>query len=368
MKLKLALILSLFLIGSPGRAQDWIRLSFPQASIIGAPAGKTEAEFIQADYTLKYEKNSVTDVSESTESMQEYQDDFRKFITSYFKGSKVTLQSVTGNKLQVKTLSQETIDKLENGVKYVYEGVTAQTLTLSLCAPKEDRNGLISIMSDIVKALHSDNLLQVPAILIDTLSRSTIDSVFYRMEIYEPGVYNKVRVIRIKQNGNICNCNWETNCFSYFVNYGTGGFPRADTLIAGSETKHATILAKPVFCGKDNKGLVYQLQVVRDDKGLHLWLLTSQGNKNNAMSRKLEVPFKDVMVKGKPVREWNLGKTFLYRYMSNDVIKNIFLEVVAKQITNDKLVILNWKEGKPGYSDIKLSTLKYPEFKAVFVK
>ncbi|MFN7302194.1 MAG: hypothetical protein ACK5U7_12040 [Bacteroidota bacterium] len=364
--LALMILSSVFAFG-----QDWITMTTPQSAILGAPVSEIKNGDIDFDFKIKYDKNPTLETRESAESLQEYQDKFRNFVTKYFNTSKVSLQTITANNLKVRTLSQESIDKLQVGSKYIYEGVAADSVTITLSTKKEFSADISKAVKDISTAITGPQASQivekVPPFL-DSISYTQKDSIFYKLTIKNPNVYYKVKVIKLKKNGNLCNCDWEKNCFLYFTNRVNDDFPRTLKLEDDfTGDKSTTVSRYPEFCGKDRKDVQYSLKVIKETDGLHLWVYETNATIDNSAKQKIEVPYKDKLSNGKTIREWRLERTYMYRFAKRGIIKNIFIEVSARQVDENSLEILNWKDGKNSLGDNALTCLKYPEFKGKYV-
>ncbi|MDD2987303.1 hypothetical protein [Flavobacterium sp.] len=351
------------------KAQDWITLTTPQSGILGAPVKEIKNGDLNFNFGLKYDKNPAIDIRESAESITEYQEKFRNFVTKYFNTSKVSLQTTNAYSLKVRSLNQEAIDNLQVGGKYVYEGISADSVTITLSAKKEFNADISKALKDISAAITSPEaapIIEKVAPFIDSIRYERNDSVFYKITVKNPNVYYKVKVIKLKKNGNICNCDWEKRCFLYFVNRdATNDFPRTIRLENDfTGEKSTTISRYPEFCGRDRKDVQYYLKVEKDDNGLHLYVYATNANVNSSAQRFLEVPYRD----NNGNREWRLNRTFLYRFDKGGVIKNVFIEVSARQSSENSLDILNWREGTNSFGDNALTALKYPEFKGKYVK
>jgi len=131
--------------------------------------------------------------------------------------------------------------------------------------------------------------------------------------------------------------------------------------------KSTTVSRYPEFCGKDRKDVQYSLKVIKETDGLHLWVYETNATIDNSAKQKIEVPYKDKLSNGKTIREWRLERTYMYRFAKRGIIKNIFIEVSARQVDENSLEILNWKDGKNSLGDNALTCLKYPEFKGKYV-
>lgn len=204
--------------------------------------------------------------------------------------------------------------------------------------------------------------------MTDSISYTSNDSVYYKVTVKNPNVYYKVKVIKLIKNGNRCRCDWEKNCFLYFINKENNDFPRTIKLENDfTGEKSTTISRYPEFCGKDRKDVQYSLKVEKENDGLHLWVYETNANVDNTAKKKIQVPYQDKQAGGNNIREWRLNRTFMYRFQNGKTIKNVFLEVAARQIDVNSLEILNWREGKNSLGDNALTSLKYPEFKGKYV-
>lgn len=362
------LTLSLLVLESTVFGQDWITMPVPRSGILGAPVSKIKNGDPNLNFGIRYDKNPKIDTAESAESITEYKEQFRNFITKYFNTSKVTIATTEAFKLKIRTLSQETIDKLQVGAKYVYEGIAADSVEFTLSAKKEFSADISKAVKDIagqITGQQATDIVEKIVPFLDSISYTRNDSIYYKVTVKNPNVYYKIKVIQLKKVGNPCNCDWEKNCFLYFVNKAENNdFPRTIRLEDDfTNEKSTTVSRYPEFCGKDRKDVQYFLKVEKGNDGLHLWIYQSNANVDNSAVQYKEVPFRDNVGK----REWRLNRTFLYRFDKNGIIKNVFIEVSARQVNENSLDIINWKEGTNSLGDNALSCLKYPEFKGKYV-
>lgn len=144
-----------------GFSQDWITMTTPQSAVLGAPVTQIKKGDINFNFALKYDKNPGIETRESAESIQEYQDKFRNFVTKYFNTSKAFIQTISANNLKVRYLSQETIDKLQVGAKYIYEGIAADSVTITLSSKKEFSADISKAVKDISSAITGPQATQI---------------------------------------------------------------------------------------------------------------------------------------------------------------------------------------------------------------
>lgn len=369
MKTPTLTMLSILLTAISVYGQDWITLTTPQSGILGAPVKEVNAGDLNFNFALKYDQNPEIDERESAESAVEYQDKFRNFVTKYFNLSKVSVQKTTAFNLKVRSLNQNAVDNLQVPGKYVYEGIAADSVTITLSAKKEFSADISKAVKDISSAITNPSatkIIEKVAPFLDSIKYSTSDSVYYKITVRNPNVYHKVKVIQIKKNGNVCNCDWEKRCFLYFTNRVNGDFPRTIRLKDDFSGETSTTISRyPEFCGKDRKDVQYFLKLEKDNAGLHIFVYSTDANVSNNAKKVLEVPFRDRVSDGK--REWRLNRTFLYRFANGGIIKNAFVEVSARQVDSDSVDLLNWKENTNSLGDNALTALKYPEFKGKYV-
>lgn len=358
------------LIISESYGQDWITLKTPQSGLLGAPVKKVKNGDINFNFALKYDKAPSVETRQGPDNSTEYENMFRNFTTKYFNSTKTSVQTVNAHNLKVRYLSQESIDQLQIGGKYVYEGISADSVTITIASKKEFSADISKAIKDISSTITNPSatgIIEKIAPILDSISYTKNDSIHYKVTIKNPNVYYKVKIIKLKKTTNVCNCDWEKNCFLYFVNKENDDFPRKIILTDDFIGEKSTTLSRyPEFCGKDRKEVQYQLKLIqnKDTKKLHLYVYGTSSKVNNPMEEKLEVPFRD----NGEIREWRLDRTFLYRYSKKGIIKNVYIEVSARQTGEKTIEIINWKEGTNSFGNNALTTLKYPEFKAKYVK
>lgn len=350
-------------------AQDWITLKTPQSGILGAPVKKIKNGDINFNFNLKYDKAPQVETREGPESSMEYESMFTNFTTKYFNTTKVKVQTVKAYNLKIRTLSQESIDKLQKGGKYVYEGIAADSVTITIAAKKNYSVDFSKALKDIAAVITKPSVTEIiekAAPMLDSIKYLKNDSVYYKVTVKNPNIYYKVKVIKLKNPSNICGCDWETNCFLYFTNRVEEDFPRKITLKVDFIGEESTTVSRyPEFCGKDRVGVQYYLKVEKDENGkLHLFVYGTSANLDNPVEKKLEVPFRD----NGEIREWRLDRTYLYRFSKKGIIKNVYIEVAARQIDDEVIEILNWRKGTNSLGNNALTCLRYPEFKGKYVK
>jgi len=368
MKKYFILLTALFAVSNSIFGQDWITLKIPQSGILGAPIREIKKGDLNYNFGLKYDKNPALDARESAESIEEYEDKFRNFVSQFIDSKKVQLLKTKAYRLKVRSLSQEAVSNLQVGGKYIYEGIAADSVRITLSAKKEFSADISKSLKELSKALTTPSttkIIEKVAPFLDSIQYTKNDSVFYEVFVRNPNVYYKVKAIKLEKLGNPCNCDWEKNCFLYFTNENkeTGEFPRTIKLEHDfTGEKSSTIARYPEFCGKDRKDVQVFIKTEKDNKGLHLWVYFTTGNVENPPT-KIEVPYQDD-VKG---RKWRLDRTFLYRFDKDGIIKNLFVEVSARQISETAIELINWRENTNSYGDNALTCLKYPEFRGIYV-
>lgn len=351
-----------------GQNNDWITLTTPQSGLIGAPVKKVKNNDLNFNFAIQYDKNPSIETRQSADSKTEYENKFRNFTTKYFNSTKASVQNITAYNLKVRTLSQESIDNLQIGGKYVYEGIAADSVNITVSAKKEFSADISKALEDLSSALTNPKTTEIVekiAPFLDSIKYTRNDSIFYDVKIKNPNVYYKVKVIKLKKKSNFCNCDWEKNCFLYFTNRVGEDFPRTTRLQYDfTDEKSTTISRYPDFCGKDRKDLQYFLKLDKVDDNLHLWVYSTSPNVNSSTKKILEVPYKDIDGK----RQWRLQRTYLNRFDNKGIIKNVYIEVSAEQIDENSIDLINWRKGTNSFGNNALTTLKYPEFKGKFVK
>lgn len=367
---KVLLILTVIIFSiSDSFGQSWITLKTPQSGLLGAPVKKVKDGDINFNFNLKYDKSPSVETREGPENSIEYENMFRNFTTKYFNSTKVSVQTVKAHSLKLRYLSQESIDNLQIGGKYIYEGISADSVTITIAAKKEfsaDISKAIKDVASIITNPSTTEIIEKVAPILDSIKYTKNDSIYYKVTVKNPNVYYKIKIIKFKKPSNFCNCDWEKNCFLYFANKENEDFPRLISLKNDFTGETSTTLSRyPEFCGKDRKEVQYLLKVEKDNIGkLHLFVYGTSTNINNPMEKILEVPFQD----NGEIREWRLNRTFLHRFDNKGIIKNVFIEVSARQTGEESLEIINWKKGTNSQGNNALTTLKYPEFKGKYVK
>tara|TARA_R110002096_G_scaffold435772_2_gene662696 strand:- start:59 stop:1171 length:1113 start_codon:yes stop_codon:yes gene_type:complete len=350
-----------------GQNNDWITLTTPQSGILGAPVDKVKNGDINFDFGIKYDKNPAIETRESAESKIEYENKFRNFTSKYFSSDKTSIQKITAYNLKVRILAQDAIDNLQIGGKFIYETVAADSVYMTISAKKEFSADISKAIKDLSAAItnpKTTEIVEKVAPFLDSISYTRNDSIFYDVKIKNPNVYYKIKLIKLKKNGNPCNCDWESNCFLIFTEDPgkPGPEPRTKLSYDNTGVNSRTINRYPEFCGKDIKGWYYYLKLEKENDELQLWVWGTNTNVNSSEEQKKEVPFK--VINGK--KQWRLDRFYLDRSTKKGRIKNAYIEVSARQIDENSIEIIHFVE--QGNSTRYLTTLKYPEFKGKYVK
>lgn len=363
----LLLLIALVFYLSESYGQDWITLKTPQSGLLGAPVKNVKNGDINFNFALKYDKAPSVETRQGPDNSTEYENMFRNFTTKYFNSTKASVQTVNAHNLKVRYLSQESIDQLQVGGKYVYEGISADSVTITIASKKEFSADISKAIKDISTAITNPSttgIIEKIAPILDSISYTKNDSIHYKIIVKNPNVYYKVKLIKLKKNGNVCGCNWETNCFLIFTNDPGKPGPESRTRLTYDFTgvKSRTISRYPEFCGRDREGWQFFLKLDKEGDGLHLWIYSTSTNVNNPAKKVIEAPFKDINGK----RQWRLERTYMDRSTKGGIIKNVFVEVSAEQVNENSIEIIHFvdQENHTRY----LTTLKYPEFKGRYVK
>jgi len=334
-----------------GQTSNWITLDKPQSGILG--------KLIQNSILTKDKVDSTFIQSEDGA------DQYRKEATRHFE---INLKVTKFDKFKYTNISIDTmvIDYLKDAALFnndnylknyfVYKALRAKSVTYYfkktttiIVDPKE------LLKDTIIKAITK----QIP--LFDSLDIKYTAKDTLAIKIFNPKVYFQAIAIQLKDD----------NCKSCRVSFGTAlGETNQNFLmdLEDQEKSSATIYipegTKPSFNlyldGDENDTSKLKLFVTLDEG-----FLKANGN---FVSSPLQVPFRDVKIKGKTVRRFSFQPTERYvgsiisstkRLLKGDVSLNIpvFLSVNGEQRTSTTVNFLNYNQG-----GLFLTKVEYPRF------
>ena len=203
--------------------QDWINLEYPMSGILGRPVDNVtynrskQASNINWKIGIKYDNTPEVDTYQSAESITEYQDKFRNFITKYFNTDNHSIRSVKAHGIKVRSLSQISIDSLQEGNKYIYEGVAADSTTIWIAFKKDLNIDVSKAINDAASiafnSSQSTELVKKILPTLDSISYKSNDSIYYKVVIKNPNVYSKVKIIKLNK---VDTHDWESICLYFF--------------------------------------------------------------------------------------------------------------------------------------------------------
>lgn len=353
--------------------RDWVTLNLPQAGILGLPVATLRNGDISFQPSIVTDGDLVINTRVSADSRVDYTKKFKSFVSQIVNTSRVSIQRTQAKKLLIHSLGQRTVDNLKLGGAYVYEGLTADSVTMTLAAKRStslDIARAVKALATTITAPGALSVIKAVTPFVDSLKYIKGDSVYYKIVIGNPTVYFQVKVINLLANGNLCRCDWEKCCLKYLAYRPTrrSQFPGTTRLIIGKASgKDVTGTFNPDFCGPDGQSSVgFFLKVENSPKkGMTLSVWGTDGTARNSLKKFMDVP---VDVDG-TLRTWRLDRTYLTTFQHGaTVLKSVYIEVSAKQVDATSLDVLNWKEGTNDLCNNALTCLRYPEFKAIYTQ
>ena len=182
--------LTIFCVSCFAQQVKWVDLKYPQSGVLGRGIQKVNNgdqvwDPLSENYNLKF--NTYTSADEITE----YANKFRSFISKFFNFEKTKIKSITVKKLLVKSLDLESIQQMSSGTKFAYEGLTADTVIVTVSVKKNTEVDIEKLADNIANTLNANSTEVVWKIVpfLDSMSYKSADSLTYKLAIYNPNVY-----------------------------------------------------------------------------------------------------------------------------------------------------------------------------------
>ena len=375
MKKRLILLIKLIFIVTCTYSQDWINLEYPLSGILGRPVDKikydknTGNSSVIWDIDASWQKPNTFDNYESLESLTEYQNKFKKFTSKFFNTDKSKIKSVKAHNLVIRSLSQDDVSGLTNNVKYVYEGIAADSVTVTISVKKNsdvDISKIVNTAASIV--LKSGDTTGVVGKIIpklDSISLKNNDSIYYKSTIKNPDVYYKIRVAQVEL---LKPERWSSKCM-YFYNreqYGKDeDFPETKILkLDDLDRYNKTPSRYPEFYGmmKDRKDLYYYFNLTGKKNDMNLVLYGVRNNTEGGEKPIDTIPY--IEKDGK--RIWRKKKYLVDRIPHKNRVKKVYIQIAARQIDEESVEIINWYDSSVCKN--ALTNMTYPEYRIRYKK
>ncbi len=370
MKRHLLLVFLLSLTVTCIYSQDWINLEYPVSGIIGRPVDKIKLDrktgnsSILWSNDIPWKKLETFDNYQSLESVVEYQNKFKKFTSKFFNTDKSKIKSVKAHNLVIRSLSQDDVAELTNNVKYVYEGIAADSVTITISVKKNsdvDISKIVSTAASIVLK-GGDTTSAVSKIIpkLDSISLKNNDSIYYKSTIKNPDVYYKIRVAQVEL---LKPERWSNYCMYFYSKEQYGkeeDFPETRTLkLDDLDRYNKTPSRYPEFYGmmKDRKDLYYYFNLVGEKNNMDLVLYGVRNDTKGGEQPLDTIPY--IVRDGK--RIWRKKKYLVDRIPHKNRVKKVYIQIAARQIDEETVEIINWHYTSSCKN--ALTNMTYPEYR-----
>lgn len=371
MTAKLFLLITTLLCTSVAYAQtNWLTLNYPQSDIFG----KAVENIQKGDLNFKPLKPKIVNVkldeSQSSDEINEYNQQFKNFISKYFSSEKYLLTEVKAKKLVIKSLNYETVKRLTSGDKYIFSALSADSVEIIIKSKKLKDVNYSKAIKDIAGLITGDKAVEVVTKIIpffDSLSTHKDDTISYKMTLANPNVYYKVKLIKFI---GITKHDWDNKYWKNFRNPNGIIKTRTDVAIADqptfnlvytpSEDKNSTLppIYPEVWGGGDPKDKKVRLTAKKVNNELKLFIQytnTIDGGWN-------DYEVKAETVEGK--KYWKLDRTLIYSFEIGKVTKLVYVQVRGEENGKDTIIIKSWGSSLQD----KLTFMQYPEMKFQYLK
>ena len=134
--------------------QNWLPLTYPESDILGRPVDQYNGGKINYSVEIPPLVTPKIDVVQSADDIDEYDKVFSNFITKYFSSEKFNIQETHAKKLLIKSLNIEAIENMNRDVKYVYAGITADSVDVIIRFKKEKDVDYSKFFKDLDSFFH----------------------------------------------------------------------------------------------------------------------------------------------------------------------------------------------------------------------
>lgn len=362
------LILSLFCIRVTYSQSNWLTLSYPQSDIFGKAVNGLQNGDIDFKPLKPKIENIKLDVSQSSDEMNEYNQQFTNFISKYFSSSKFTITEVKAKKLVIKSLNYESVKKLTSGDKYIFSALSADSVEITVKSKKSKDMNYSKAINDIANLITGDKAAEVVIKIIpfiDSLSISKDDTLSYKMTLANPNVYYKVKLIKFK---GITKHDWDNRYWKNFSNpNGRIISNRTDALeptfnlvYTPSEDKNSTFpsIYPEVWGHGDPKDKKVRLTAKKINNELKLFI---------QYTNSIDGAWNDYEVKAETIdgkKYWKLDRTLIYSFEIRKITKLVYVQVRGEEYGKDTIMIKSWGASLQD----KLTFMQYPEMKFKYLK
>lgn len=350
---------------------NWITLNLPQSNIFGRQVSSIQNGDIDFKPLSPNIENIKLDLSESSDEINEYNQQFKNFITKYFSSENFSVFEVKAKKLVIKSLSYESIKKLTSGDKYIFSALSADSVEIVVKRKKTVDFDYSKAIRDVTSAITSDKAVEIVTKIIpflDNISSNRSDSVSYKMTLANPNVYYKVKLIKFK---GITNHDWDNRYWKNFknpngriVNRTDGLEPTFNLIYTPLEDKNSTLppLYPEVWGSGDPKDKKVRLTAKKVNDELKLFIQYT--NTIDGAWNDFEV--KSETINGK--KYWKLDRALIYSFEIKKILgkitKLVYVQIRGEENGKDTIMIKSWGSSIQD----KLTFMQYPEMKFKYLK
>ncbi|MEZ0611017.1 hypothetical protein ACAW74_21065 [Fibrella sp. WM1] len=346
------------------KVDDYKILPNPQSGILGKPIQRLDIKNgIIQPMPVSSLPQFTYEILDGPSSERDYSTKFRNFVLPAFTKSKLRLSDFQINTIKIKALSPEnfTNGKLRTGSSFAYDGITADTVKITVRTSKNFAITPAQII-DSLKSYMPNGIASTIVGQIRTVNINGKDSIERVVKIVNPNVFFKARFITYEitepQQGG-----WES--FSITFNPKTGNLKGRTNLvnlsIEGDGARSRTHGYYPEFSGSDDKtDQLYFFKVIGEENDLRLiFALDDSNNESNPDGYLVikEIPFKTVNGK----REYKLDYRTVHRFEYKDITKLVRIAVYAKQTSSTTIQVMNYEGNRV------VTYMRYPGFRIKYI-
>lgn len=346
---------------------NWITLNYPQSDIFGKAVINVEKGDINFNPLKPKIENFKLDESQSSDEMNEYNQQFKNFISKYFTSEKFSITEVKAKKLVIKSLNYETVKRLSTGDKYIFSALSADSVEVTVKSKKSKDVNYSKAIKDIAGLITGEKAAEVVTKIIpllDNISTSKNDTLSYKMTLANPNVYYKVKLVKFK---GITRHDWDNRYWKSFANpngriksRNDGLEPTFNLVYTPLEDKNSTLppIYPEVWGSGDPKDKKVRLTAKKINNELKLFIQYT----NSVDGAWNDYEVKSETIDGK--KYWKLDRTLIYSFEIRNITKLVYVQVRGEENGKDTIMIKSWGNSIQD----KLTFMQYPEMKFKYLK
>ena len=143
------------------------------------------------------------DTIQSADGIVEYNLKLKSFVSKFFTSSKSRVIEVKAKKLVITNLYIESVREMMVGSLYVYSGLSAKSVDITIKVKKEagvDPEEIIKAATSLIANRKVTKALTKFIPLFDSTSYSSLDTLSYKMTMVNPNIFYKVKIVQIKKD------------------------------------------------------------------------------------------------------------------------------------------------------------------------